>query len=375
MRLTVFTLLAAATAAVQTAHVHRNAHLVPRQSNSAQPSGTQTGQTGSKSQLAVYWGRGGGQGQPPLGDWCEANAAVNIVILAFVNDYSNGKTPNYQVGIQCASVLGGPDIAPPDKDGSCGQIEDGIKRCQAAKKTVLMSLGGYVLKEPAPYTNITDDADAKDTAKKLWDMFGDSKSKAQGRPFNDASVDGFDLDVEWDGAGSNENNKNYPAMVTELRNLAQQDTGKQLVMSGAPQCPFRNGAIAHMDIMVQGVGLDYVFIQFFNNDPCSAYNGDISKINWNDWVNYIAQGDSKDAQMFIGLPAAREASLEDVSKGGVYYLQPDDLKKLLDQYKSSDKFSGVMLWDAGYSEANQVGGCSYHNQVASVLSQDRVCGS
>lgn len=77
-------------------------------------------------------------------------------------------------------------------------VED-IPICQAAGKTVLLSLGGA-----SPNTQkILSEQSAIDFADFLWGAFGPVTEKwtaANGpRPFRDVVVDGFDFDIEHNG--------------------------------------------------------------------------------------------------------------------------------------------------------------------------------
>jgi chitinase len=67
-----------------------------------------------------------------------------------------------------------------------------IKTCQSRGKTVLMSLGGAV----GNY-GFANNADAEAFADTLWNIYGAGSSNT--RPFGDAILDGFDLDIEGGG--------------------------------------------------------------------------------------------------------------------------------------------------------------------------------
>jgi chitinase len=67
-----------------------------------------------------------------------------------------------------------------------------IKTCQSRGKTVLMSLGGAV----GNY-GFANNADAEAFADTLWNIYGAGSSNT--RPFGDAVLDGFDLDIEGGG--------------------------------------------------------------------------------------------------------------------------------------------------------------------------------
>jgi chitinase len=116
---------------------------------------------------------------------------------------------------------------------NCPGIGPGIKKCQANGKKVLLSVGGGW---PTNYY-LPSKAVAEYFAEFLYGAFGpqtqawvDAKKP---RPFGDAAVDGFDLDLEaymepapMDGYLY----KYYDNFVTHLRSQGS------VLISGAPQC-------------------------------------------------------------------------------------------------------------------------------------------
>ncbi|KAG2725434.1 hypothetical protein I3760_01G065800, partial [Carya illinoinensis] len=159
-----------------------------------------------------------------------------------------------------------------------------------------------------------------------------SRGSIQLRPLGDAVLDGIDFDIE---GGTTQH---WDELARALSTFSQQ---KKVYLTAAPQCPFP-------DAWLKGAldtGLfDYVWVQFYNNQPCQySGNADNLKSYWNQW-NTIQAG-----QIFLGLPAAPEAA-------GSGYIPPDVLNSdVLPSIKSSSKYGGVMLWsrnyDKGYSAA------------------------
>jgi chitinase len=90
-------------------------------------------------------------------------------------------------------------------------------------------------------------------------MFGPpTGSSSVNRPFGQAVIDGFDMDLE-------STTSNMIPFVAELRakmDAATASTGRKFLLSAAPQCPFPDAAVG--DILNQ-VAFDYVGIQFYNN--------------------------------------------------------------------------------------------------------------
>jgi chitinase len=79
-----------------------------------------------------------------------------------------------------------------------------IKTCQAKGKKIILALGGA-----AGSYGFTSDSQASGFADTLWNTFGAGNSST--RPFGDAVVDGFDLDIEGGSATG------YAAMINQLR--------------------------------------------------------------------------------------------------------------------------------------------------------------
>jgi hypothetical protein len=55
------------------------------------------------------------------------------------------------------------------------------------------------------------------------------------------------------------------------------------------------------------------------------------------------------------------------SGGAVYYATPSQLASIVADTKSSPNFGGIMMWDAGYSDANVNNGCNYAQEAKNIL--------
>lgn len=127
--------------------------------------------------------------------FCE-ETTQDIIILSFINSFPSeiGEWPGSNFGNQCD----GTEYEGTDLLSGCHQIWEDIPVCKANGKTVLLSLGGDSL-EP---TDMTVDV-AEWFADFLWYSFGpyNETAVAEGypRPFQTASVDGFDFDIESGG--------------------------------------------------------------------------------------------------------------------------------------------------------------------------------
>jgi len=113
----------------------------------------------------------------------------------------------------------------------------------------LLSLGGA-----AGSYGFTSDSQAETFADTLWDLFGGGTSTT--RPFDEAIIDGFDLDIE---GGST---TGYVAFINRMRMHYVSDTSKTYYISGAPQCPLPD---AYLNTALTAAYFDFIFVQFYNN--------------------------------------------------------------------------------------------------------------
>lgn len=190
------------------------------------------------------------------------------------------------------------------------------------------------------------DQDGEKFADELWDMFGGGKGDQ--RPFDDAVVDGFDLDIE------NNNQKGYTAMVKKLRQHYQSDSSKEYYVSAAPQCVFPDQNVGEA---LENSEIDFAFVQFYNN-PCAVGKSGFNYDTWKDFAEN--KSPNKDIKLFLGLPGSSSAA----SSG---YVDPDEVSKALSQIKSDSHFGGIMMWDASQAFTNQVDGNSYAVSMQSIL--------
>lgn len=210
------------------------------------------------SNVVVYWGQG--KGNIPIEEVCD-DETIDVVVLGFINKFPKrvGEYPGSDFGqsmmlshftIPLTCMSGNACWAEwyPKPDGSgrsdllstCPTIGPGIKACQAKGKKVLLSLGGAT---PADYY-LPSPAVARYFAEFLWGAFGPVTTAwtdaDKPRPFGDAVVDGFDLDIESHMANPpfpEYQNANYGSFVAHLKNTLFPNGDKAFYISGAPQCP------------------------------------------------------------------------------------------------------------------------------------------
>jgi chitinase len=123
------------------------------------------------------------------------------------------------------------------------------------------------------------------------------------RPFgDDVAVDGFDLDIESSTADGNQKFQYYGDFVKIVKQLAP-----NMLISSAPQCVVPD---AHLDKAIAEAPFDYVFVQFYNTDACSAAQGlkelkdkKGTGFTWSAWSKKLLASANPKAKLFLGLPA------------------------------------------------------------------------
>lgn len=229
-----------------------------------------------------------------------------------------------------------------------------IPLCQSKyKKTILLSIGGATYSEGG----FSSESEAVTAAKNIWSIFGpESSSSSSPRPFGSAAVDGFDFDFE--AAVSN-----MPAFGKQLRSLMDSDkasTGKEWLLTAAPQCPYPDSADGPM--LAGTVFFDIVWIQFYNN-YCgiqsyvsgSSTQNSFNYATWDNWAKTVSL--NPDVKLMLGIPLNTGAA-------GAGYLTIDALTPVIEYCKSFSSFAGVMGWDMSQIWANT----GYLDGLSSALS-------
>ena len=130
---------------------------------------------------------------------------------------------------------------------------------------------------------------------------------------------------------------------------------------------------AHLADAIKTSPFDFLFVQFYNTPQCSArayfdhsYGGTQTNISFSGWVDFVQkQSYNPNTKVYLGLPAAADNQVVYDPK---MYLQPDEAKELIEVLRCGYKheFGGVMIYEATYSENNQINGQPY---AVSFLSQ------
>lgn len=296
--------------------------------------------------VAVYYGQTINTTIGGLGQLCQS-PNVDIVILAFVNGFfAGGGYPRINFGPGCdppnpAQQTKGPDLL------NCPSLANQIKTCHAIGKPVLVSLGGYIATSA-----FSSDAQARQFATTLWNLFGGGTQTPHLRPFGSVKVDGFDLDNE-DGSSAY-----YETFAGALRNLYARDKSKQYYLSAAPQCIFPDQSISQ-PVLAQ---VDFIWVQFYNNPSCNLdqsaeyrpaptstrFSGFESAFGqWSNAFRHTAGTIYKrdPPRIYIGAAGFPGA--------GSGYLPGSELKGAVQAVKGTAvNFGGIMLWDGTAARHN-----------------------
>lgn len=317
---------------------------------------------GSTNNVAVYWGQG--SNQQDLSTVC-SDPSYDIVNIAFVNGFprKEGDYPHTNFGNACdGTYFKHPTDSTQNNEllANCAGIAPGINKCRANGKKVLLSLGGgYPTNYSLPNEKVADYF-----AKFLVSAFGPKPITWTGpRPFGDAYVDGFDLDLEANAAelpSQDYIHANYAYFVRQLK--AYQPNA---LISAAPQCVLPDPRLADA---IMGAPFDMIFTQFYNTEVCSARTGYQERqaksgdnFTFGKWASWLkANSNNKGVKLYMGLPAGPDG----VGAHKDHYLNPEEVDSLVGSWKDTvgkdqKNFGGIMLWEAKVSSNNVVNGKNF----------------
>lgn len=301
--------------------------------------------------MAMYWGQNGGGAveNNDLAHYCMSDSGVDIIILSFLYEYGNGNLiPSGTIGQSCSISTYGEPL-------NCDQLASAIETCQSHGIKVILSLGGA-----NDAYSLQSRAEAETIGQNLWNAYGNTVSGTIPRPFGKVFVDGWDFDIESDNG-----NQYYPYLISALRSNFASDPGHMYYITGAPQCVIPE---PNMASMIQNAKFDWLWVQFYNNPGCAAPDS----INYDAWVDWIQDGLSSNAKIFLGVPASPTAA-SGTTNGAQYYLKPRALAEKVDKYRVNPHWGGIMLWAAGFSDDNTEADCTYAQNGKSILDTGSPC--
>ncbi|PTB40379.1 carbohydrate-binding module family 1 protein [Trichoderma asperellum CBS 433.97] len=309
----------------------------------------------SRLQNVVYWGQNGGNivENDNLAEYCASASGINIIVLAFLYNLSQ------ETGILSGSFGQSCAITSSGYGQGCDNIASAIKTCQAAGIKIIISMGGW-----ASSIILKSQSQAESIGQYLWDAYGNPNVKTVPRPFGNTLVDGFDFDIEHpDGA------QYYQYLIAKLRTNFAKDLSHKYYITGAPQCSLPE---PNMGEIIKHSEFDYLWIQFYNND-CALGLDDGEHFNYYEWTSFLSTTPSRNASLFFGLPASSLASTG-TSTGSKYYVTPEIVAQFINSSKSGHSFGGVMIWSAGFSDANINNECTYAQNIHHILLNGSACG-
>ncbi|KAG0205411.1 Chitinase 1 [Mortierella sp. GBA30] len=306
--------------------------------------------------LVNYWGQNsyGATGgdtrfwQKPLADYCQTSDGEDVLVLAFLHVFNSASRglPRIDFSNQCnpSSVFPGTSLL------HCPQTGTGVKVCQSKGKAVILSLGGA-----AGAYGFSDDAEAKDFAHTIWNLFLGGSSST--RPLDDAVLDGVDLDIEGGPTAG------YPAFIQELRSLFATDPTKRYYISAAPQCPYPD---AYLGAALQSAWVDMVFVQYYNN-YCGVQVFGSLNFNfeqWDTWAKTVSI--NKAVRVYLGVPASQRAA-------NAGYVTSERLREIMIAVRCKySSFGGIMMWDVSQAYGNyDSSGSQYSIAAARHLKRSR----
>lgn len=312
----------------------------------------------AKSNVAVYWGQG--SNQMTLLEVC-LDPNVDIVNIGFVNKFpkKRGEYPGTNHANACGdATYTDPTTNQPSKLlSSCPGVGEAINACKRRGKKVMLSLGGGW---PTDYYLPTPDV-ANWFAEFLLGAYGpptaEWKAAGKPRPFGDAYVDGFDLDLEaaeWDVPSADMLYANYDVFGKYIK------AHSKMLLSGAPQCVVPD---ARIFLALKEVPFDFLFTQFYNTWTCSAAkavqdmkNNAESTFTFNTWISWLKNNSKNpDIKLYLGLAAGEDG----LPTHKDHYLAPEDANMLVQSLQGDSMFGGIMLWEATVSKNNPTYDQSY----------------
>ncbi|KAI8636710.1 chitinase 1 [Parasitella parasitica] len=282
--------------------------------------GAQAAFSANTPNVMHYWGQnsaGGGSTQGSLASYCNSGQA-DALILSFLYVFNVGGLPSINFSNACETTFSGTNLL------TCPAIGTDIQTCQSKGVKVILSLGGA----SGSYGFNSDDQ-GETFAQTIWDMFGGGSSTY--RPFGDSVIDGIDLDIE--GGPST----GYIAFVKALRSKFSSN----FLIGAAPQCPFPDVILG---TILDGVGLDFVNVQFYNN-YCSAVGNSFNYDTWAKWAQNTSP--NKNVKVYFTIPGSSTAA-------GSGYTPMSTIQSIVPQLASQypGTFGGVSVWDASQAWNN-----------------------
>ncbi|KAJ1956787.1 Chitinase 2 [Dipsacomyces acuminosporus] len=290
------------------------------------------------SNVAVYYGQNSAASQAlpyqkPLRAYCEDDY-VDIILLSFLYILKGkGGYPVLNFANVCDySKNSSVPVFPGTELMHCSDMGSDIKHCQEKGKIVLLSIGGATAQL---------NSDAAAFSKQVWDLFMEGSSP--NRPFDDAVIDGVDLDFE------QQTQMDLVDFANSMHGYFKQSASKKkYYITAAPQCPYPD---ANLGKLLEKAHIDMAFIQFYNSGWCDNSKYGLPK--WPQSQNYYMWHDAwkngsfanPNIKLFVGATAGQNAGNPSSYVEPAFFAQ--ELREIQGNYTGS--FGGAMLWDMSWA--------------------------
>lgn len=284
--------------------------------------------------MVTYWGQNSNGAEQSLRNYC-SSSTYDIIVVGFVYLFpsASGNADPTLPGLNFANHCETPfNSANPFFLNCQSNIAPDITYCQQQGKTILLSFGGGV----GQYGFSTEAAGIT-FATTVWNLFlGGTASQ---RPFGSAIFDGVDLDIEGGTQAG------YIGFTKQLRQYFA-SSGRNYYISSAPQCFYPDRIGPGSGTPLTDGWFDYIWIQFYNNH-CGLDSYPSSTFNFAQWVSGMSNSLNPNVKLFIGAPASPLAA-------GSGYVSVATLQTIATSIFNSypQQYGGIMIWDAGNSDAN-----------------------
>ncbi|KAI8319510.1 glycoside hydrolase [Martensiomyces pterosporus] len=288
------------------------------------------------SNVAVYYGQNSAASQAlpyqkPLRAYCDDNYA-DIILLSFL--YILKGTGGYPV-LNFANICDytkntSVPVFPGTELMHCSDMGADIKYCQSKGKVVLLSIGGATAQL---------NSDAATFSQQVWNLFMEGSSPY--RPFDDAIIDGVDLDFE------QTSQMDIIQFANNMNSYYKTGT-KKYYITAAPQCPYPD---ANLGNLLANAHIDMAFIQFYNSGWCD--NSKYGLPHWPQAQNYYMWDAAwhnnsfanPNIKLYVGATAGQDAGNPSSYVSPSFFAQ--ELKELQGNY--TDSFGGAMMWDMSWA--------------------------
>ncbi|KAF7539571.1 hypothetical protein G7054_g2053 [Neopestalotiopsis clavispora] len=284
--------------------------------------------------IATWWGGGQAQGSlHQLDEVCQED--VDLIGVSF---YNGTNPPSLELGAyswtasEAQIAAGFPGLK--DLTAPASSVAQHVKDCQAAGKTIVLTLGGD---SRWANTTFSSQQEAQDAAHLIWNLFLGGTENPELRPFGqDVVLDGLDIDNE------EPSSKYYLDFVTTLRSLMLTDAPRRYLIGATPWVGGLGDDTSKISIPIGILGLlDYVAVQFYNAD-----DGGLGTNNFQTWLERWVDAIHKanpSTKMLFGV------MVKGAGNDGPWAHGAADMKKRLKDIVAQNLpgFGGAAIWEAG----------------------------